>query len=93
VSPQGFTALATAAGADVVVDGLVVGAGRAVELVVDRATCVVVGPERARPDGLPPQDANPKQTTAHSTAARAAPPAPARPLRNPAVVISPPGAA
>jgi hypothetical protein len=89
VSPQGFAALATAAGADAVVDE-VVGAGGVVEPVVDRATLVVVGPVPVRPDGLPPHAANPKQTTAHSTAARAAPP---EPLRIPAVVISPPGAA
>jgi hypothetical protein len=89
VSPQGFAALATAAGADVEVDALV-GVVGAVELVVERAARVV-GPEPARLDGLPPHDANPIQTTADSTAARAA--APAGPLRNQAVVISPPGAA
>lgn len=93
MSPQGFAALATAAGADVGAD-VVVGAGVAVELVVDRAARVVVDPEPGRPDGLPPHDANPKQITAHSTAAaRAAPPAPAEALRNPVVVISLPGAA
>jgi hypothetical protein len=90
VSPQGFAALATAAGADVEVDALV-GVVGAVELVVGRAARVVVGPEPSRPDGVPPHDANAKPTTAHSTAARAA--APAEPLRNQAVVISPPGAA
>jgi hypothetical protein len=90
VSPQGFAALATAAGADVEVDALV-GVVGAVELVVERAARVVVGPEPARPDRLPPHDANPIQTTADSTAARAT--APAEPLRNQAVVISPPGAA
>jgi hypothetical protein len=79
-----------AAGADVEVDALV-GVVVAVELVVDRAARVVVGPEPVRPDGLPPHDANPIQATAHNTAARAAPPA--ERLRNQAVVISPPGAA
>ena len=85
MSPQGFAALATAAGAAVEVDALV-GVVGAVELVVGRAARVVVGPEPARPDGLP-HDANAKPTTAHSTAARA------EPLRNQTVVISPPGAA
>jgi hypothetical protein len=72
----------------VVVDALA-GVGRVVELVVDRATRVV-GPDPARPDGLPPHDATTRPTTAHSTAAR---PARVDPPFGPAVVVSPPGAA
>jgi hypothetical protein len=57
---------------DAVVGDAVVGVGRVVELVVERATRVLVGPEPARPGGLPPHEANTRPAAAQSTAARAA---------------------
>lgn len=87
--PQGCAALATAAGADVVGDA-VVGVGRVVELVVERGTRVLVGPEPRRAGAPPPHEANTRPNAAQSSAARAAP---VDPRLGPAVVISPPGAA
>jgi hypothetical protein len=55
-----------------VVGDAVVDVGRVVELVVERATRVLAGPEPARPGGLPPHEANTRPAATQSTAARAA---------------------
>ena len=86
--PQGRAALATGVGADVVVEAM--GGARLVELVVERATRVVVGPAPVRPAGLPPQQDTTRPSAAQSTEARAAR---IDTRFGPAVVISPPEAA
>jgi hypothetical protein len=76
-----------------VVGAAVVGDGRGVELVFERATRVLVAPEPARDDGFPAHEAATRPNAAQSTAASAARTARVDPRCSPADVISPPGGA